>query len=127
MMIDLRAFRGVYYDLDEIGLALAREEIGAEVGGRARKAVERLRVFLTSVPRLQTGLLSDLSIIDRCLARQMEPPRLFDVAGLSRRLERARDSHRQLRGYLEGLEMAWRVCAMDSGLADQAAGLAGVC
>lgn len=120
--IDLRAFKGVFYDLDEIGLALAVARPAPELLHRARKAVARLREFLDAVPDPSIGVYSALASIERCLIRQGQPPKLFDEADLGRRVAEARADLRHLREYCEGLQLAWRLCALDTQQAERAAG-----
>jgi hypothetical protein len=122
--IDLRVFKGVFYDIDEIGLALAQERPGLEPLTRAVKAALRLRGFLDTVPEPNIGLYSALLSIERCLTRQGRSPKLFDehgVADLAGKVAEARGDLKRLREYCEGLKRAWQVCALDYRQADRQA------
>lgn len=119
-VMDLRAFKGLRYDLDEIGLALSLNDPGQEALGRARKAVSRILDFLKDVPNPALGVYSDCNIIDRYFfSRKLKPTTLFDdIRTGVWLLESARTAERHLRDYLEGLEKAWTICALAPDQAD---------
>lgn len=119
-VMDLRAFKGLRYDLDEIGLALALNEPGQETLGRARKAVARLRCFLMEVPEPVLGVFSDCDLLDRYFGRKLKPAGLFAGAGQDAGLASARGVASHLRDYLEDLEKAWSLCALAPVQADLA-------
>lgn len=120
-IMDLRAFKGLRYDLDEIGLALSLAEPGQEALGRARKAVARIRDFLKDVPDPSGGVFSDCALLEAYFSRKLKPAGLFAEAGSGGGLESARGLAEHLRHYLDGLEKAWSICALAPEQADMAA------
>lgn len=121
--IDLRSFKGVFYDLDEIGLVLGLDgQPGAETLGRALKAAGRLEEWLKVIPEPGIIVFSHVGWIRRALLRLRQPESLFSKPDYAGMLARPRESHRALRAYIETLETAWSICALDRKQADKAAG-----
>ena len=124
-MIDLRKFKGVYYDLDEIGLALATVKSGPEEVDRAQKALTRLGNFVATIEDPYLGVQSDLNFVGRGLVSQAKAPGLlFDGSQAipAPALVTAREAHLRLRNYMELLQRAWQVCALDTQWADHCTG-----
>lgn len=115
--IDLRAFKGLYNDLDEIGFALSAPEAGQEAVGLARKALGRMQEFLEgNVADPSLGVLSDLKFIGAGLGEG----RSGGLFSGGPKLDSAREAHQHLRRYIEGLEKAWIFCQLAPGQADEA-------
>ena len=116
--IDLNKFKGLFEDLNEIGLALALDQPGQEAVGRARKALARLESFLKAdVAEPTLGMISNIKAVatglDNCGRGGLfaAPPDLTSV----------REAHQRLRAYIEALEKAWMLCLMAPAQADRAA------